>query len=29
MTMVVPFAAGGSTDVIAPIVADGLSGRLH
>jgi tripartite-type tricarboxylate transporter receptor subunit TctC len=29
MTMVVPFAAGGSSDAIARIVADGLSGQLH
>jgi tripartite-type tricarboxylate transporter receptor subunit TctC len=29
MTMVVPFAAGGSTDVIGRIVADGLSSQLH
>ncbi len=28
MTMVSPFAAGGSTDAIARIVADGLSSRL-
>jgi tripartite-type tricarboxylate transporter receptor subunit TctC len=29
MTMVAPFAAGGSTDAIARIVADGLSVQLH
>src|SRR5262245_582781 len=29
MTMVVPFAAGGSSDAIARIVADGLSSQLH
>src|SRR5262249_19244327 len=29
MTMVVPFAAGGSTDVIGRIVADGLSSQLQ
>src|SRR5262245_49586270 len=29
LTMVAPFAAGGSTDAIARIVADGLSSRLH
>src|SRR5262249_46091983 len=29
MTMVVPFAAGGSSAAIARIVADGLSGQLH
>jgi tripartite-type tricarboxylate transporter receptor subunit TctC len=29
MTMVAPFAAGGSTDAIARIVADGLSIQLH
>jgi tripartite-type tricarboxylate transporter receptor subunit TctC len=29
LTMVAPFAAGGSTDAIARIVADGLSGELH
>ena len=29
MIMVAPFAAGGSTDAIARIVADGLSGQLH
>ena len=29
MTMVVPFAAGGSSDAIARIVADGLSGQLR
>src|SRR5215218_4027063 len=29
VTMVAPFAAGGSTDVIARIVADGLSIQLH
>jgi len=29
MTMVVPFAAGGSSDVIGRIVADGLSSQLH
>jgi tripartite-type tricarboxylate transporter receptor subunit TctC len=29
MTMVAPFAAGGSTDAIARIVADGLSSQLH
>jgi tripartite-type tricarboxylate transporter receptor subunit TctC len=28
LTMVAPFAAGGSTDAIARIVADGLSGQL-
>jgi tripartite-type tricarboxylate transporter receptor subunit TctC len=29
LTMVAPFGAGGSTDAIARIVADGLSGELH
>jgi tripartite-type tricarboxylate transporter receptor subunit TctC len=29
MTLVVPFAAGGSSDVIARIVADGLSSQLR
>src|SRR5216683_2390380 len=29
MTLVVPFAAGGSSDVIARIVADGLGSQLH
>ena len=29
MTMVAPFAAGGSTDAIARIVAEGLSNQLH
>jgi len=29
LTLVVPFAAGGSSDVIARIVADGLSSQLH
>src|ERR1700694_1054888 len=29
LTMVAPFAAGGSTDAIAPIVADGLSSQLQ
>src|ERR1700704_5605944 len=29
MTMVAPFAAGGSTDAIARIIADGLSSQLH
>ena len=29
MTLVVPFSAGGSSDAIARIVADGLSGQLH
>src|SRR6188472_1645873 len=29
ITMVAPFAAGGSTDAIARIVADGLSIQLH
>ena len=29
LTMVAPFAAGGSTDAIARIVADGLSTQLH
>src|SRR2546430_5574639 len=29
ITMVAPFAAGGSTDAIARIVADGLSSQLH
>src|SRR5688572_28967644 len=28
LTMVAPFAAGGSTDAIARIVADGLSSQL-
>jgi tripartite-type tricarboxylate transporter receptor subunit TctC len=29
LTMVAPFAAGGSTDAIARIIADGLSNQLH
>src|SRR5689334_8962244 len=29
LTMIAPFAAGGSTDAIARIVADGLSVQLH
>src|SRR5262245_6571490 len=29
MTMVAPFAAGGSTDAIARIVAEGLSSQLN
>jgi tripartite-type tricarboxylate transporter receptor subunit TctC len=29
LTMVAPFAAGGSTDAIARIVADGLGAQLH
>ncbi|MEJ0076267.1 MAG: tripartite tricarboxylate transporter substrate binding protein [Alphaproteobacteria bacterium] len=29
MTMVAPFGAGGTTDAIARIVADGLSAQLH
>jgi tripartite-type tricarboxylate transporter receptor subunit TctC len=29
LTMVAPFAAGGSTDAIARIVAEGLSAQLH
>jgi tripartite-type tricarboxylate transporter receptor subunit TctC len=29
LTMVAPFAAGGSTDAIARIIADGLSSQLH
>jgi tripartite-type tricarboxylate transporter receptor subunit TctC len=29
MTLVVPFAAGGSSDAIARIVADGISNQLH
>src|SRR5712675_742776 len=29
LTMVAPFATGGSTDAIARIVADGLSSQLH
>jgi tripartite-type tricarboxylate transporter receptor subunit TctC len=29
LTLVVPFAAGGSSDVIARIVADGISSKLH
>lgn len=29
LTMVAPFAAGGSTDAIARIIADGLSAQLH
>jgi tripartite-type tricarboxylate transporter receptor subunit TctC len=29
LTLVVPFAAGGSTDAIARIVADGISNQLH
>ena len=29
LTMVAPFAAGGSTDAIARIVAEGLSNQLH
>ena len=29
ITLVVPFAAGGSSDVIARIAADGISNNLH
>src|ERR1700685_3135193 len=29
MTLVVPFAAGGSSDAIARIVADGISQHIH
>src|SRR4030081_3884561 len=29
LTMVAPFATGGSTDAIARIVAEGLSNQLH
>jgi tripartite-type tricarboxylate transporter receptor subunit TctC len=29
MTLVAPFAAGGSTDAIARIIADGLTAQLH
>lgn len=29
MTLVAPFSAGGSTDAIARIIADGLSAQLH
>jgi len=29
LTMIAPFAAGGSTDAIARIVADGLTNQLH
>jgi tripartite-type tricarboxylate transporter receptor subunit TctC len=29
MTLVVPFSAGGSSDAIARIIADGISNNLH